>query len=178
MAPFYSPEPAMTEGLFCTCQMPLIWRVASLEPEARLRLMNEASDVLNALNQIETQYEPEASSPENRRLDRIEAKLNLTLHLLSQTLNAGINLNTRSIQLSPNGVQWPDPNPPTEGTTLIIELHPSEIRLLCLELPAIALSPLAGNARAKFEDLTETLDEALYQFIFRKHRQAIRAKTN
>jgi hypothetical protein len=44
-------------------------------------------------------------------------------------------------------------------------------------LPAIALEPLSGNARVSFEGLTEALDEALYQFVFRRHRQAIRART-
>lgn len=139
--------------------------------------MREAALLLTALNQMEGMYEHEASGPENRHLDRIEAKLDLTLHLLARTLETDATPPARSVQLTPSGAQWEDPQPPAEGTSLILELHPSEALPLSLKLPAIALEPLSGNARVKFEGLSEALDEALYQFVFRRHRQAIRART-
>ena len=67
--------------------------------------------------------------------------------------------------------------PPAEGTRLTLEIRPSEAVPLNLKLSAIALEPQAGNAHVSFEDLSEGLAEALYQFVFRRHRQAIRART-
>jgi len=157
--------------------MPLAWHAATLEPEERQSQMREATLLLTALNQIEGTHELEAGGPENRRLDRIEAKLDLTLHLLARTLQTGDTSPTRSVQITPSGAQWQDPTPPAAGTTLILEFRPSEALPLSLKLPAIALEPEAGNAHVSFEGLTEAFDEALYQFVFRRHRQAIRART-
>jgi hypothetical protein len=171
----------MSEGLSCLCHMPLAWRAASLEPEDHQSQMQEATLLLTALNQIESTHELEAGGPENRRLDRIEAKLDLTLHLLARTLETSERLNTRpaarSVQLTPAGAQWQEAAPPVEGTRLILEIRPSEALPLNLKLPAIALEPQAGNARVSFEELSEAVAEALYQFVFRRHRQAIRART-
>jgi len=172
----------MSDGLSCECHMPLAWHAVALEPDARQGQMRatqirEAALMLTALNQMEGMHELEASGPENRRLDRIEAKLDLTLHLLARTLETGETPPAHIVQISPSGAQWEDPAPPAEGTTLILELRPSEALPLSLKLPAIALAPQAGKARVSFEGLTEALDEALYQFVFRRHRQAIRART-
>ncbi len=172
----------MTDGLACECLMPLAWHAAPPEPDElqrRLRdtQIREATLLLTALNQMEGMHELEAGGPENRRLDRIEAKLDLTLHLLARTLEAGTAPEVKIVQLSPSGVQWPDPAPPAQGTPLILELRPSEALPISLKVPAIALEAQAGNARASFQGLTEALDEALYQFVFRRHRQAIRART-
>jgi hypothetical protein len=152
-------------------------------------VMQQACYLLTALNQIESPSEPALSSPDNRRLDRIEAKLDLTLHLLSRLLqplepassvkNSGENAEEGAdkLRLSPHGIEWFDPAPPLEGTELMVELRPAEVLSLTLKLPAIALPPKPGDrwsASARFEGVSETLAEALYQFIFRKHRQAIR----
>ena len=171
----------MPEGLTCECSMPLAWRAAPVEAEEIQLYVREAALILAALNQIESSHELESSGPENRRLDRIEAKLDLTLHLLARNLEhhdaSRDNLAAKRVQLTPNGAQWQDATAPAQGTRLILELRPSETLPLNLKLPAIALAPQADRARVSFTDLTETLDEALYQFVFRRHRQAIRART-
>ena len=167
----------MSDGLSCECHMPLAWHAAQLEPGVHQARMREATLLLTALNQMEGAHEIESSGHENRRLDRIEAKLDLTLHLLARTLETGTAPEMAIVQLTPSGAQWQDAAPPSEGTMLLLEFRPSEVLPLSLKLPAIALEPLSGYARVKFEGLTEALDEALYQFIFRRHRQAIRART-
>lgn len=167
----------MTDGLSCECHMPLVWHAESLAPHMRQSRMQEAALLLTALNQIEATHELESSGAENRRLDRIEAKLDLTLHLLARRLDTEVVPESRIVQLSPDGAQWQDSAPPAQGTMLVVEFRPSEALPLSLKLPAVALEPLSGNARVKFEGLSEALDEALYQFIFRRHRQAIRART-
>lgn len=166
----------MTDGLSCSGDMPLAWRPANLDEPARQRMMREAALLLAALNQMEGSHELESSGPENRRLDRIEAKLDLTLHLLARTLEPGQGPASRAVTLSPRDVQWNDDLAPDAGTRMILELRPSEHLPLTLRLPATALEPLPGIARARLENLLEALDDALHQFVFRRHRQAIRAR--
>jgi hypothetical protein len=59
---------------------------------------------------------------------------------------------------------------------LASEVHASDALPLALRLPVVALSAQDGWARATFSGLSEPLADALHQFVFRRHRQAIRAK--
>lgn len=167
----------MTEGLACECRMPLTWHEEQLSPDARHQLMREAATLLTALNQIESMHDTDAGSPENRRLDRIEAKLDLVLLVLAGTLGSADSTGTRNVLLTPNSAEWLDRAPPSEGSALLIEFRPSEALPLNLKIPATALKPEADKARVILVGLTESLEEALYQFVFRRHRQAIRAKS-
>jgi hypothetical protein len=167
----------MTDGLSCSYPMPLAWHPASLDEHARHSLIQEATLLLNALNQMEGSHELEAGGAENRRLERLEAKLDLALHLLTRTLEPGPVAATREVILSPLVVEWNDEQAPAAGTRLVLELRPSEHLPLTLRLPALAREPLPGLARASLENLPQALDDALHQFVFRRHRQAIRART-
>ena len=171
----------MPDGLACTLRMPLAWHAVQLDPHARQSRIVEAALLLNALNQMESSHEPDTGGAENRRLDRIEAKLDLALFLLARRLeNADTNgdaTTLREVALTPSGAQWPDPAPAAAGSELIVEFQPSEALPLSLRVPAVALEPGSDQARVSFEGLSEALDEALYQFVFRRHRQAIRART-
>jgi hypothetical protein len=170
-------ELKMTERLACTCRMPLSWEVTHLDPETRATIMRQAATLLTALNQIESMHDQETGSPENRRLDRIEAKLDLTLLLLGRTLEINTESAPRNVLLTPNSAEWQETTPPPEGSSLLIEFRPSESLPLNLKIPATGLKPEADKAIVIFDRLTETLEEALYQFVFRRHRQAIRAKS-
>jgi hypothetical protein len=166
----------MTEGLACTCEMPLAWHPVKLDAQTLRTSISEATALLVALNQMEGMHEAEAGSQENRRLDRIEAKLDLALHLLGRALADGDRPAARLVRLSPDGASWPEPLPPAAGAGLIFEIHLSEALPLSLKLPAIALPACEGRAEIRFADLPETLADALHQFVFRRHRQAIRAR--
>jgi len=166
----------MTDGLSCTSEMPLAWHPASLEENERQRMMREAALLLNALNQTESSHDLESSGADNRRFERLEAKLDLVLHLLARTLEPGASPSIRNVTLSPLAVEWNDEHLPIAGTPLILELRPSEHLPLTLRLPAVAQNSLPGLARASLIKLPEALDDALHQFVFRRHRQAIRAR--
>lgn len=167
----------MPEGLTCALRMPLDWQAVQLDPHTRQSRIVEAALLLNALNQMESSHEMDAGGAENRRLDRIEAKLDLALFLLARRLENGDTSTLREVELTPYGAQWQDSAPPVTGSELIVEFQPSETLPLNLRLPAIALDAGTAQARVSFEGLSEALDEALYQFVFRRHRQAIRART-
>lgn len=166
----------MTDGLWFEAAMPIEWHEAPLDAAARQALMREGALFLAALNQMEGIHELEAGGAENRRLERMEAKLDLVLHLLARSLEPGPVAAYRTLRLSPTAAEWQDEHPPEEGQALILELRPSDTLPLTLRLPAVALIPLPGLARVSFEPLSAPLDDLLYQFVFRRHRQAIRAR--
>lgn len=171
----------MADGLWCEGSIPLVWRQASLDASARQRTLREAGLLLNAFNQMESM--PEAALDEGgpggsdkHRLGRMEAKLDLALNLLARVVEPESPVPARLVRLSPEHIAWEDEAPPAEGTPLLLELHPSHALPLALRLPAVALAPETGMGHALLADLPEGLRDALHQFVFRRHRQAIRDK--
>jgi hypothetical protein len=133
--------------------------------------------LLTAFNQMEAMHDLDTGmGADNRRLERLESKLDLALYLLARTLAPGPAPEPREVRLSPGEIQWRDDAPPREGAALLLEVHASDALPLALRLPVVALSPRDGWARATFSGLSEPLSDALHQFVFRRHRQAIRAK--
>ncbi len=165
----------MSDGLWCECRMPLSWRPAAPDEGGGEAARREAALLLAAINQMEAGHETEPG-PESRRLDRLEAKLDLALNLLARALEPGAPPGSRAVRLGAEEVSWEDPQPPAEGVPLVLEMRPSEILPLTLKLPAVALAPGPGRGRAALAGLSDSLDDALVQFVFRRHRQAIRAR--
>ncbi len=166
----------MTDGLFCTCSMPLAWSPADLDAQARHGLLREATLLLGAFNQMEGGHELESPGPENRRLERLEAKLDLALFLLARALEPGPAPAPHQVTLTPTTLAWNEATAPAAGSSLVLELRPSESLPLTLRLPALAEAAPPGQALARLEALPEDLVDALYQFVFRRHRQEIRAR--
>ncbi len=75
----------MNDSLLCECRMRLLWRESILEEATLQTIMREAALLLTAINQMESSHELE-TTVDNRRLDRLEAKLDLALHLLARAL--------------------------------------------------------------------------------------------
>ena len=169
------PVKAMAE-LYCELHAALLWRETRPEPATLDAVLREAALLLTAINQMEATHEAEPAAAEQRRLERLEAKLDLALHLLARALQPATPAGERALRLSPEDAAWDDDAPPAAGTALMLELCPSSALPLTLRLPALAVQAEAGRARARFVDLPEALREALYQFVFRRHRQAIRAR--
>lgn len=163
-------------GLWCECRIPLKWHAldASTTPPATLE--HEALLLLTAINQMEAVHDLEAGGAENRRLERLESKLDLTLYLLARNLEQGPAPAAAEVRLSPEEIRWVDASPPAMGAAVLVELHASPALPMALRLPVMALAAEDGWARASFLGLSEPLSDALHQFIFRRHRQAIRAK--
>lgn len=167
----------MTEGLQWEGPMPLTWQVAEPGPAQTQVMLREAALLLAAINQLEAGREADGTGPDTRRLDRLEAKLDLALHLLARVLEPQAAAGARNVRLGAESLGWDDDAPPAPGQPLVLRLRPSEQLPLTLALPALALAPEAGRAQARFQVLPEDLTDALTQFIFRRHRQAIRARS-
>ncbi len=166
----------MTEGLSCICTMPLAWHTVQIDENRRHGMMREAGLVLAALNQMESSHDLDSGVAENRRLERLEAKLDLALYLLARALEPAPAPEHCLVTLSPRGAEWAEASPPPAGTALVLELRPSEQLPLLLKLPAVAREAIAGQARVRFENMPDDLEDALHQFVFRRHRQAIRLR--
>ncbi len=164
--------------LQCECRVPFAWRAAGAEDAAaRAGAVHQATLLLDAINQMEaSSHEGEPGDAGQKRLERLEAKLDLALHLLARSLQPAVTLPERTVWLSPEGAAWQDDAPPIPGTDLDLELRLSAALPLPLRLPAVAVAADGGRARARFVEPTEALSEALYQFVFRRHRQALRAR--
>ncbi len=165
----------MMAELFCELRLPCVWQPRAGDALARLAMEREAALVLNAINHMEGQRELEASGAENRRLERIEAKLDLVLYLLARS-QPGSVAPACALRLEPDRVEWDAAEPPLAGQAVVVELTPSDALPLIIRLPGEAFDPLPGRGRVRFSGFSAELEDALYQFIFRRHRQAIRAR--
>jgi len=163
-------------GLWCEFQGPLRWNALDATATPTAPIEHEAWLLLTAINQMESTHEFEPGNTEHRRLERMEAKLDLALYLLARTLEPTGPSSVVEVRLAPEEIQWQEAQPPIEGTPLLLELRPSLALPLSLRLPALALLPQSGFARASLTSLGESVSDALRQYVFRRHRQAIRAR--
>lgn len=161
--------------LFCELRAPCTWSPEGGDLLTRQSMMRETVLILNAVNHMEGLRELEAGGAENRRLDRIEAKLDLALYLLARGL-PGSAAPVCSLRLEPERLDWDCAAPPAAGQAVVVEWVAADSLPLTLRLPATALEPMPGRARVRLSGLPPELEDALYQFIFRRHRQAIRAR--
>ncbi|MBI5329550.1 MAG: PilZ domain-containing protein [Betaproteobacteria bacterium] len=164
--------------LCCECRAPCSWSPDTGDAAARLTMQREAMLVLNAVNHMEGQRELESGGAENRRLERVEAKLDLALYLLARGLAAGAPATPRPIRLEASKVEWEDASPPAMGAAVVLEVVLSDSLPLPVRLPGEASAARDGVARMRFSGFIPELEDALYQFIFRRHRQAIRSRGN
>jgi hypothetical protein len=168
----------MTDSsLWCECNMPFVWHPAPLQSNAAA-LEREALLQLVAINQMESSHDIESSGTDHRRMERLEAKLDLTLYLLARTLEPGPMPESCLVRLSSSGIAWFDHTPPAQGSRVLLEMHPSVTLPLSLKLIGMIVPGEEGWVRAQFTGVGEAVFEALHQFIFRRHRQAIRSRQN
>lgn len=172
--------------LFCLCTLPLAWPARAelndpgdTEIAAHLR---QALLVLNACNHLDAQREAELAAGEQRKLERLEAKLDLALHLLARALHPQRPPAPRALRLSPQGLSWETPahestheSTPEPGLAVWLQIHPCAALPLPLQLPGQIQAAEPGRIEARFTHLDEPLTEALVQYIFRRQREAIRA---
>lgn len=174
----------MTGGLWCECHITLRWEGVTPSAENLRNLHHEATLLLNAINQMESSNELTASlannesgSAEQARMARMEAKLDLTLYLLARVLHPPTPAQAHPTRFSPQQIQWQDDAPPPPGRDIVLEFQPSQALPLALRLPAVVETVQDGMVNAVLPALPEALADAWHQFVFRRHRQGIREKT-
>jgi len=160
----------------CSSRIPFAWRPGTLaDPAASLRA---ALLFFTAFNHIEAQQDTggggEHANPGD--LARVEAKLDLALHLLARALAPEQALPVEEVLLSASHLSWAAPTPPAPGQAVVLEMQPCPALPLSVCLPGRVTASDNSRVQVAFEALPEPLAEALHQFVFRRHRQAIRLR--
>ena len=121
--------------------------------------------------------ERDLSTPTNKALDRLEAKIDLTLALVIQLLGRQTDLPPlRHAVLRAATLDWTADEAPAAGLG-VVSLYLSPKLPLPLMLPAriaeIAESPAGFRVHAGFAHLDEEVQEWLERTVFRHHRRAV-----
>jgi len=161
-------------GLRVELRLPFAWLPAAKARAAHC--MAGSRKLMRACNEIEAMAHEHEASP---TLSRIEAKLDLMLHWLGQSLFENRpRLEETRLWLNPTGLEWeiqPASADLPETDVGWIELEPGPVLPGRLEWPARLLPAVSGRRRAEFIDLDEEMADLWTRWLFRRHRRAIQA---
>lgn len=139
--------------------------------------------LLSGLDAIETgASEHELDSASASQIERVEAKLNLTLHLIGSLLAQQQPMATpRAVRFSAHGAEWLAHEQYARGTQLLLSIGLSEQVPQPLILPAEVVHIEASAAggwliTVLFQHLSEAVANGLGRSVFRRHRRAIQAR--
>lgn len=151
--------------------LPMRWQVLDAPLDTSLAQGNRL--LLHTLNAMESSH-PDTTS--DRLLERIEAKLDLTLHWLARSLHANSPMPaSRLLRLDTEGLAWQEESASKRGDWLRTTLYPSSAIQAPLVLAAECVSSQGGWTYARILDLGSEGQEEWTQWIFRMHRRMIQA---
>lgn len=162
--------------------MPLGWCLArSVTPDTLERWMHTNTTLLRALAVFEAQpseREREPNPATGKALDRMEAKIDLALSLMTQLLAQHTRLpETRPVVLWADSIEWIEREPPAAGDEVAISvwLDPRLPQPLILPATVTAASPGPDGAsvHARLLHLNPETRDWLERTLFRYHRRAI-----
>lgn len=166
-----------TSALRILRAMPIIWEKQALDAHLLASLRQSAQLLMHALNLMDTGLVHEAEA-EHAHLQKLDAKIDLILHLLAQSLQGKQPLpQAMPVELGPEIISWQEfGTPPAVGDTLVLGLYLTPGLPLPLRLPAHITASADGRVTARLAELGEYLDEAWQQWVFRQHRRDIHAQ--
>lgn len=107
-------------------------------------------------------------------LGRLEAKLDLALHLLARNLHNQHPLPPpTTVTLWAGGFALHTVEDWRSGEAVLLTLYPSAALPLPLVLPATIIGLDADGLRAEWPDMPEPLAEVWEQWLFRQHRRTV-----
>lgn len=154
-------------------QLPFAWTGPRPERDADAMQLG-ARLLLNAINQMDVvSGHPERGEP---GMERLEAKLDLMLHWLGQSLHAGTPLPVAiELRLDADGMAWSSGELPDMGASVTLNLYLHPALAGPLQLPARVTEASADEVRVEFQAMDEALRDLWSQWLFRRHRRAIHA---
>lgn len=170
------------QGVFYSAELPLSWTpLGQFQPAQAEQWQHHGVALLRALSVIETpasELDKEATSAAGKAMERLEAKLDLTLSLMMQLVRQHTEFPPRcAVTLRASSVEWMGENAPESNQPILLSLHLSPKLPQPLVLPArvSAVEAAAGGfrTRADFTRLNEELAEWLERTLFRFHRRSI-----
>ncbi len=164
-------------------ELPLSWTSVDILDEGQVsRWMHDALAVLRALAILETpvsEQDKDLSSSSGKAMERLEAKLDLSLVLLMQlTRQSEAFPDCHPITLRADSVEWVTGSLPEPGQNILLTLYLSAGLPIALTLPAKVTkdSDSSPAVRAVFSPLDEEVAEWLSRTLFRYHRRQIHQK--
>lgn len=174
----------MFGGVYYKSEMPVGWQPGAPPSVAILsEWMRVNAVVLHALAGMEIQpsaRENELCSDMEKKFDRVEAKLDLALNLLSSFLaQHAPKPETCPVTLGASAIEWLDRSKTPASGSIILSLYITPSLPQPLMLPAFVRESVAQpdgtRIVAEFTDLSEEVRDSLERTVFRNHRRYVQA---
>ena len=168
-------------GITYQANLPLRWQYEAVPSDAALVQARHGNlAMLQALATLETAADKEhdADPAVAKAVDRLEAKLDIALSLLSRLVAQQIQLPpSTSVTLGVHEIQWRgELEFPAVGSIIMLSLYLSPKLPEPLNLHARVTTSHAGLYGADFLDTDEELEEWITRTLFRYHRRALQAR--
>lgn len=177
------PDKFESNGVFHAADLPLGWTPLSrIQPAQSEQWQCAGAALLRALAVLETpvpEVEHDISSAGGKAMERLEAKLDLALSLMTQLARQQAEIPPlHHVVLRAKSLEWLGETVPAAQQLVLVSLHISPKLPQPLILPAtvtgVALQDNgASRVRADFADLSEETEEWLARTLFRFHRRGI-----
>jgi hypothetical protein len=177
------PDKLESNGVFYAADLPLGWTpLGPLQPAQNEQWQYAGAALLRALAVLETpvpEVERDISSASGKAMERLEAKLDLALSLMTQLARQHAELPPlHRIVLRAQSLEWLGETVPATQQLVLVSLHISPKLPQALVLPALVTGVAlqdhgASRVRADFADLSEEMEEWLARTLFRFHRRSI-----
>lgn len=162
----------MTETrLFVDIHLGFKWQTGDEPVDAGVAEGNRL--LMRTLNALEGSL---LDADEDRLHERLESKLDLALHWLGQVMyGRNPRPEPRSLHLDLDGVAWEEDSSLAVGHRVHLTLFPSRSLAAPLLLSAEIIEVDGFRVRAKLLDQTEAWRDEWTRWLFRRHRQMIKA---
>lgn len=166
----------MNSTLRVQALLPIAWEKQDMAPHAFAALCHGSQLLMHAINLMDSGM-PRDADNESPHLQRLDAKIDLMLHLLAHTLQGSRPLpQSANVEFGPEQISWQEPGtPPSVGDTIVINLYLNPGLPLPVRLPAHVVGHGDGRVTAQLAELGEELEESWQQWVFRQHRRDIHA---
>lgn len=174
----------MISGVYYQNEMPVGWQVG-MPPSATIlhEWMHANAVALSALANMEIQSstrETEFGNDLEKKLNRVEAKLDLALNLLSSLIARKTpKPESYPVTLSAAAIEWVSRDATPTAGNIIVALFIDPRLPQPLMLPAAVRESVTTNSgtrtTADFTHLSEEVEESLERTVFRNHRRHIQS---
>lgn len=160
-------------------QLPLQWQLETPDATMVAAARHANLGLLHALAVLETAPEKEhdADPALSKAFDRLEAKLNIALGLLSRLVAQNGHIPAPSpVTLGVHSIRWQPEAEPSPGSTIKLSLHLSPRLPEPLQIYARIVECHDGMCVADFIDQDPELEEWMTRTLFRYHRRELQAR--
>lgn len=171
LAGIFSRRIPMSAQMLIERHLPMHW---SRLPSGRTAPQIQSNQLAFAM--LDAMEEPAQGRPDaepHGEMARIEAKLNLILHLLGQLLHSNVSLPaTHSIRFASDSVAWPCAEIQA-GERVLLELYLDSAVPVPIVLHGEVAAVLDGWARIDLTSLSEDHRASWSRWVFRQHRRDV-----